>query len=164
MVVIPNELELLEKRLLELDAQLDNIDVAQNCSPVLERAHLRIRLCQEYVDLSRRLQDLKAVIPDIAAIKREQRNADFNIRGRQQLDWGEALQLALAESSGPLTIEDIARAITHGAWMRETAAINESTIRSAIDRYRDRLGIIKIKGSDRRNRYWLAARPLSTSR
>jgi CRP-like cAMP-binding protein len=60
MVILPNERELLEKRLMELDAQLKNIDGPDSDSPVLERANLRITLSREYIELANRLQDLKA--------------------------------------------------------------------------------------------------------
>ena len=162
MLALTNELALLEKRLMELDKQLDSIDAAQKESTSAERFQLRRRLCDEHVQLDRLRQDLIATTPDVPEVK-QYRQTDFHIRGRQQLAWREALQRALTECSRPLAIDEIAHAITQGAWMKETAAINAPTIRSAIDRYRSKLSIITLKGKNRQNRYWLVSRQLPES-
>ena len=154
MVVLPNERELLERRLLELDAQLDNIDVLQNYSPLLERAQQRITLCREYIAITNRLSDLRASEPEIPLRK----NPDFMIRGRTRLKWDEAIEQALLECSRPLDMEEIAQVIAHNGWMRESNPVNESTVRSALDRYRAKLGVIKIKESSRCTKYWLTRR------
>ena len=154
-----NERELLEKRLMELDAQLDSIDAAQSEPPSPERLQLRRQLCEEHVQLDKRLQELIATTPSVPEVKQaHSQRRDLNLRRRQLLTWEEALQRALSESSRPLTVEEIAHVIKQGAWMRDSAPIDEFTVRSAIDRLRTRLGIVKIPCEHRRNLYWLAGR------
>jgi hypothetical protein len=162
MVVLPNEAELLEKRLMELCAQLDNVDIAQSASPILERSQLRLRLCQEYIELSNRLRDLKAAMPEIPPepekVRRESRG-DVMIWGRTRLKLEEAIERALEQSDWPLRADEIAQIVSYNGWIREPSRNNYvEAVRGALQRHREKLGIVCV-GDDRRNRkYWLSRR------
>jgi hypothetical protein len=166
MVVLPDKCELLEKRLLELSAQLDNIDIAQSKSRVLERSQLRVQLCQEYIEISNRLRDLKAAIPDPAIPeaapdhkKTRPSRGDVMVCGRTRLKLEEAIERTLSECAEPLRADEIAHIISHHEWVKEPSRSSYvDAVRGALQRHRDKLGIITV-GLDRRcRRYWLIRR------
>jgi hypothetical protein len=162
MVVLPSECDLLEKRLMELSAQLDNVDLAQNELFLLERSHLRVELVRQYLDISNRLRDLKAAMPEIPPgpkkPKRESRG-DVMIAGPTRLKLEQAIERALDECDRPLRADQIAHIIAANSWIKEPSRNGYvATISGAIQRHRDKLGIICI-GDDRRCRkYWLSRR------
>jgi hypothetical protein len=161
MVVLPNEAELLEKRLMELCAQMDNLDLAQGEMSLPERVTLRVELCREYTALLDQVRALKAGRPETLHKSKtpSSSQAEVSIRGRARLRLIEAVERALEQCDRPLRADEIAHFISENTWIRQPSRGGYvESVRGAIKRHRDKLGIVCVGDGGPPRRYWLSRR------
>lgn len=157
--------ELLEKRILELQAQISNLEFSEYS--ILERGRLRARLCNEYIELQQKLADLSAPIaPAVPVVRKRQfRNEDVLVMGTRHLKLLDAIERALNEAVGPLNADDIAYIILNNSWLRRLRQNSRAAVQDAIARSIDRgnkLGICVI-GEGKKRRYWLKRKVVPAS-
>jgi hypothetical protein len=90
---------------------------------------------------------------------RRESRGDVMIGVRTRLKLEEAIERALEESDRPLRADEIAHIVAQNAWIKEPTRNNYvDAIRGALQRHREKLGIVCIEGDRRYKKYWLRRR------